>query len=111
MANRFIGPSPLLPDMANLNLFEMLPRLDVPVFLLQGRHDYVAHVMPAALPATGGRIDVHQIGGDTCPNSAHCATVSLGRLWQQQGKKDQARRMLADIYSWFTEGFDTLDLQ
>jgi predicted ATPase len=39
------------------------------------------------------------------------ATVSLGRLWQQQGKKNQARRMLADIYGWFTEGFDTLDLQ
>jgi len=32
----------LLPDLANLDLFEMLPRLDVPVFLLQGRHDYVA---------------------------------------------------------------------
>jgi pimeloyl-ACP methyl ester carboxylesterase len=32
----------LLPDLAKLNLFQMLPRLDVPVFLLQGRHDYVA---------------------------------------------------------------------
>jgi len=32
----------LLPDLANLNLFQMLPRLDVPVCLLQGRHDYVA---------------------------------------------------------------------
>jgi len=39
------------------------------------------------------------------------ATVSLGRLWRQQGKQDQARRMLADIYGWFTEGFDTIDLQ
>jgi len=39
------------------------------------------------------------------------ATVSLARLWQQQGKKSQARRMLADIYGWFTEGFDTVDLQ
>jgi predicted ATPase len=39
------------------------------------------------------------------------ATVSLARLWQQHGKKDQARRMLADIYGWFTEGFDTIDLQ
>jgi tetratricopeptide (TPR) repeat protein len=39
------------------------------------------------------------------------ATVSLARLWQQQGKKDQARHMLADIYGWFTEGFDTIDLQ
>jgi predicted ATPase len=39
------------------------------------------------------------------------AAVSLARLWQRQGKKDQARRMLADIYGWFTEGFDTIDLQ
>ena len=39
------------------------------------------------------------------------ATVSLARLRQQQGKQDQARRMLADIYGWFTEGFDTIDLQ
>jgi len=39
------------------------------------------------------------------------ATVSLARLWQQQGKKDEARHMLAGIYGWFTEGFDTVDLQ
>jgi predicted ATPase len=39
------------------------------------------------------------------------ATVSLARLWQQQGKQDQTRRMLSDIYGWFTEGFDTIDLQ
>jgi predicted ATPase len=39
------------------------------------------------------------------------ATVSLGRLWQRQGKKDQAQSMLADIYGWFTEGFDTIDFQ
>jgi predicted ATPase len=39
------------------------------------------------------------------------ATVSLARLWQEQGKKNQARRMLSDIYGWFTEGFDTIDLQ
>jgi len=32
-------------------------------------------------------------------------------LWQHQGKKDEARQMLADIYSWFTEGFETKDLQ
>jgi hypothetical protein len=32
-------------------------------------------------------------------------------LWQQQGKKDQARQILTDIYGWFTEGFDTIDLQ
>src|SRR5262249_17609682 len=39
------------------------------------------------------------------------AVMSLSRLWQQQGKKDEARQMLTDIYSWFTEGFDTKDLQ
>jgi predicted ATPase len=39
------------------------------------------------------------------------ATVSLARLWQQQGKKKQARQMLAEIYGWFTEGFDTADLK
>ena len=39
------------------------------------------------------------------------ATTSLARLWQQQGKKKQARQMLAEIYGWFTEGFDTMDLK
>jgi len=37
--------------------------------------------------------------------------MSLARLWQQQGKKAEARQMLAEIYGWFTEGFDTADLQ
>ncbi len=39
------------------------------------------------------------------------ATMSLARLWQQQGKQAEARQMLAEIYGWFTEGFDTKDLQ
>ena len=39
------------------------------------------------------------------------ATTSLARLWQHQGKQAEARRMLAEIYGWFTEGFDTKDLQ
>ena len=39
------------------------------------------------------------------------AVMSLARLWQQQGKKEEARQMLAEIYNWFTEGFDTRDLQ
>ena len=37
--------------------------------------------------------------------------MSLSRLWQQQGKQDDARELLAPIYGWFTEGFDTTDLQ
>jgi predicted ATPase len=39
------------------------------------------------------------------------AAVSLVRLWQQRGKEENARQLLADLYSWFTEGFDTKDLQ
>ena len=37
--------------------------------------------------------------------------MSLARLWQQQGKREEGRAILADIYSWFTEGFDTADLK
>jgi adenylate cyclase len=39
------------------------------------------------------------------------AAMSLSRLWQQQGRRDEARAMLAEIYNWFTEGFDTADLK
>jgi predicted ATPase len=39
------------------------------------------------------------------------ATTSLAKLWLQQGKRDEARELLAPIYGWFTEGFDTADLQ
>jgi predicted ATPase len=39
------------------------------------------------------------------------ATMSLARLWQQQGKRAEAHQMLAEIYNWFTEGFDTKDLK
>jgi predicted ATPase len=37
--------------------------------------------------------------------------MSLARLWQQQGKRAEAYELLAPIYDWFTEGFDTADLQ
>jgi predicted ATPase len=39
------------------------------------------------------------------------AATSLARLWRDQGKRDEARDLLAPIYGWFTEGFDTLDLK
>jgi predicted ATPase len=39
------------------------------------------------------------------------ATMSLARLWRDQGKRDEARDLLAPVYGWFTEGFDTLDLK
>ena len=39
------------------------------------------------------------------------ASMSLSRLWQHQSKREQARGLLAEIYGWFTEGFDTSDLK
>ena len=39
------------------------------------------------------------------------AAMSLSRLWQRQGKRAEACELLAPIYGWFTEGFDTADLQ
>ena len=40
-----------------------------------------------------------------------CATTSLARLLRDTGRRDEARTMLAEIYDWFTEGFDTADLK
>ena len=37
--------------------------------------------------------------------------MSMARLWRDQGKRDEARDLLAPVYGWFTEGFDTLDLK
>jgi predicted ATPase len=39
------------------------------------------------------------------------AAMSLSRLWQQQGKRQEAHDLLSEVYAWFTEGFDTADLQ
>ena len=39
------------------------------------------------------------------------ATTSLARLWQHQDKRKEAHQLLSEIYGWFTEGFDTKDLQ
>ena len=39
------------------------------------------------------------------------AAMSLGRLWQCQGRRAEAHQLLAEVYGWFTEGFNTTDLQ
>ena len=39
------------------------------------------------------------------------AAMSMARLWREQGKRQQARDLLAPVYGWFTEGLDTLDLK
>jgi predicted ATPase len=57
----------------------------------------------------------HQALAVACRHQARAlklrAAISLSRLWQQQGKRAEARALLAPIYGWFTEGFDTADLQ
>jgi predicted ATPase len=37
--------------------------------------------------------------------------MSMAQLWRDQGKRDEARELLAPVYGWFTEGFDTRDLK
>jgi predicted ATPase len=39
------------------------------------------------------------------------AAMTMARLWRDQGKRDEARELLAPVYGWFTEGFDTRDLK
>ena len=39
------------------------------------------------------------------------AAMSMARLWRDQGKRQEAQDLLASVYGWFTEGFDTLDLK
>ena len=39
------------------------------------------------------------------------AAMSMARLWRDQGRRDEARELLAPVYGWFTEGFDTRDLK
>jgi predicted ATPase len=39
------------------------------------------------------------------------SALSLSRLWQRQGKRAEAQQLLSEVYGWFTEGFDTIDLQ
>ena len=48
--------------------------------------------------------------GRRCAGKQHAAT-SLARLWRDQGKRDEARALIAPVYGWFTEGFDRLDLK
>jgi len=40
-----------------------------------------------------------------------CVATSMARLWCDQGRRDEARELLAPVYNWFTEGFDTPDLR
>jgi hypothetical protein len=70
-----------------------------------------------------GRLSFHALLSKICDRALDLAhrqqakswelrvAMSLSRLWQQQGKRAEAYGLLAPIYGWFTEGFDTADLQ
>ena len=95
----------------------------------EGRRDQRADLMFRALWWKGNLLTL--VGGDTemreaeelfrrcidhareggAKSSELQATTSLARLRLQQNKRDEARAMLAEIYNWFTEGFDTADLK
>ena len=51
------------------------------------------------------------MGSDAKGWSLARAAMSLARIWRDQGKVQQARELLAPVYGWFTEGFDTSDLK
>ncbi len=92
----------------------------------------------ATTKETWGEAEVHRIAGETAlisplPDAAKAeayferalaiarkqkakswelrAAMSKARLWRDQGRQDKARDLLAPVYGWFTEGFDTLDLK
>ena len=70
---------------------------------------------PSSLAKGTAETALHQALDVACHQSAKTlelwAAMSLSRLWQQQGKHHKAHELLAGIYDWFTEGFDTLDLR
>ena len=60
---------------------------------------------------------LHRLGwertrlGLSSPSRPYRVALRMARLWRDQGKRHDARELLAPIYGWFTEGFDTLDLK
>ena len=70
----------------------------------------------ARLDRLGPAKEVAQIGAAIGREFSHAllaavVAMSMARLWRDQGKRDEARALLAPVYGWFTEGFDTLDLK
>jgi predicted ATPase len=93
-------------------------------FEASGRGDLLAEayrlqgtllLQPAVPDVAQAEACFHQALATACRQQAKSwelrAAMSLARLWQQQGKRAEARELLAPIYGWFTEGFDTADLQ
>jgi predicted ATPase len=74
--------------------------------------------LPAALSASAIILLTAAASAPSFADSAQQAkswelrvAMSMARLWRDQGKRQEARELLAPVYGWFTEGFDTLDLK
>jgi predicted ATPase len=81
------------------------------LYRLQGEL-FLRHAVPDALQAEACFQQALTVARHQQAKSLELrAALSLSRLWQQQAKRTEARQLLADVYSWFTEGFDTPDLQ
>ena len=97
-------PTALLGDLATLLL---LPRAPLPGYQSQIALDLMRIVEALDLIECGNKRQRRQ----QAKSWELLAAMSLGRLWQQQGKRTEAHHLLAEMYGWFTEGFDTADLQ
>jgi len=90
-----------------VNSLSAMPLLLLVNYRLEYQHSwgsktYYTHMRLDPLPPASTTTLVQEFLGDD---------ASLACLWQQQGKYAEARELLAPVYSWFTEGFDTADLQ
>jgi predicted ATPase len=66
--------------------------------------------MPRKLIRTSSARSLSPANNKPSPGKLRAA-MSLARLWRDQGKVSEARELLAPVYGWFTEGFDTRDLK
>jgi predicted ATPase len=101
---------------AGAELYRVKGELMLQQFQVSGSKFQVAALQPRAPdPPTEAEACFLKAIEIACKQSAKSwelrASTSLTRLWQRQGKSKQAHDMLAEIYNWFTEGFDTKDLQ
>ena len=83
---------------------------DAHLYRLHGELLLMSDSAKAAHAETSFRAAIHRASTQRAKYAELCATTSLARLLAKQDKRDEARTMLAEIYGWFTEGFDTADL-
>ncbi|MBV8056110.1 MAG: hypothetical protein JO071_12820 [Deltaproteobacteria bacterium] len=84
---------------------------DAQLYRLQGELLLLSDSAKAADAETSFRAAIETACKQRAKYAELCATMSLVRLLAKQGRRDEARAMLAEIYGWFNEGFDTADLR